>query len=759
MQNVMICPSSEKLRLLKDRKEIQSIQYMTKEEFMSSYYYSYDEHAIYYLMNQYHYHFDVSKVYLENLYFIDLEKKYTHKKLIFLQNLKRELLDKKLLKTSSFFHKQMKNMHFQISSYYDFDLYLEKVLGVSCLKEASPLKNTIYSFTTMENEISFVCSKIRDLLKSGVDIHHIYLCGVDDSYYYLLDKLFRYYHIPLNIPYKRSIYSTKIVQDYLKTKEIDFEHSNEITFKLVSCLNRIIDIEDGSIKQEILIDLLKHTYLDNPVLEDAVEIQDLYSYTFSKDDYVFLLGFNLDCIPMAYQDTSYITDFEKDELDLYDTSYLNKREKINTSYIISNIDHITITYKESTYSQKYYPSNFIKDYSLEVIHNPSISYFYSNTYNQIQLGEMLDDYYIYGEKNPLLDIFYHKYLIPYKSYSNQFRGISHDLFLENIDYPLKLSYTSFNSYHICKFQYYLRYILKLGEYEDLFSSYIGSLYHKILSLCDKDNFDFEYEWNHYLEKRDLSLKEKILLIRIKKDLLELLEVIKKQKYLTGFDLEYHEKELKVDISNDISVTFMGYVDKILYYQKMDDVYFSIIDYKSGMIDTHLEPMKYGLHMQLPIYLYLIYSSNIFSNPIFTGIYYQNILFSYPTWKENYHKEELYLLKGYSTDNIDHLSRFDSTYVESSYIKGLKYDSDKGFSRTSKILDSTMLSEILEFTKNKVLETRDSILSHDFSINPKNYGKENISCGFCPYKDICYYTPNDIVELEKVEDFSFLGGEE
>ena len=118
MQNVMICPNSEKIRLLKDSKDIHSIKYMTKEEFLSSYYFSYDERAIYYLMYQYHYHIDVCKVYLENLYFIDLDKKYTHSKLIFLQDLKKELIKNNLLKLHISFRKQMKNMSFQISSYY-----------------------------------------------------------------------------------------------------------------------------------------------------------------------------------------------------------------------------------------------------------------------------------------------------------------------------------------------------------------------------------------------------------------------------------------------------------------------------------------------------------------------------------------------------------------------------------------------------------------------------------------------------------------
>ena len=33
---------------------------------------------------------------------------------------------------------------------------------------------------------------------------------------------------------------------------------------------------------------------------------------------------------------------------------------------------------------------------------------------------------------------------------------------------------------------------------------------------------------------------------------------------------------------------------------------TIVDYKTGTIDTHIESMKYGLHMQLPVYLYLIH---------------------------------------------------------------------------------------------------------------------------------------------------------
>ena len=44
------------------------------------------------------------------------------------------------------------------------------------------------------------------------------------------------------------------------------------------------------------------------------------------------------------------------------------------------------------------------------------------------------------------------------------------------------------------------------------------------------------------------------------------------------------------------------------------------------------------------------------------------------------------------------------------------------------------------------------------INPKKMNKENLSCQYCPYKDICFMRENNCVELDKVIDFSFLGGE-
>lgn len=766
-QKIIVCPNEEKIKLLKElnhSKSLHSIKFMNKNEFLRRYYFDYGVEAIFYLMEKYQYNIDVCKVYLENMMVIDCTKNYTSSKLNFLKELKQELIDQGYLHFDSSFSNYISDKEVEVSHYYDLDLYEEMTLHTSISIPNVDFNSQVYSFSTMEEEIVFVCSKIRELLRTGISFRNIYLGNVSSDYYYTIEKVFSYFGIPVNIPYQKSIYSTKVVQDYLKTGEIDLDNTkySSIYQKLLTCFEKVnhLDLENKNTK-DILKDLLQHTYLDVPRKRNAVNIVDIFEKSFCEDDYVFVVGFNQDILPKTVQDTQYISDKIKEEVDLYPSSYLNERMKKSTIYLLSKISHLMLSYKLSTPFASFYPSSLIEEYHLPVIHPEVDFYHYSNLYNKILLTEGLDQYFFYGVENQDLKALNSSYSIPYRTYQNQFLGINQDTYLKHLDYPLKLSYTGLNTYNECRFHYYIHSVLKLDEYTPTFAAFIGSMYHEILSLFEKSNFDFESVYNHYLESRDLSVKELVLLVRIKKDLLELLDVLKKQKLLLGYDEVYCEKKVEIPIRDDISVKFIGFIDKILFYQKVDDTYFSIIDYKTGSIDTHIEPMKYGLHMQLPIYLYLLYYSKVFTNPIFTGIYYQNILFSYPSWslKLDKEKKERYYLKGYSTDQVDILSRFDSTFEESEVIKSMKYNPDKGFGPYSKVLDDDTVLKLVQYTKRHIEEKTEEILSGDFKIDPKVYNGENLSCRFCDARDLCFMKEKDLVYLDKVDDLSFLGGDE
>lgn len=764
---LVICPNEEKVKILhslEQQNKLYNIKFMTKQEYLNNYFFTYQDNAILYLMKKYHYKVDVCKVYLKYLYVIDENKIYQNKKINFLQKLKKELIQENLLEYNPAFKEYLKNKKKLVLNYPKLDLYEKKALEVETKDSVEEKELTVTEYKTIEEEVNGVALKIISLIKKNVDINKIYLTNVTSDYFYTIDRIFSYYHIPINLPRKTPIYGTKIVKDYLKDETLDLEQDNKITKKLVSILNSLVSIKDDSKEyHDLLLSKIKSATLSSEEYQDAIQVKDLDQEDFFDDEYVFVLGMNQDNLPKLEKDTDYISDKDKKELDLYTTDEKNKQAKNSLIESLYKIKNLYLSYKLQTPFQSMYPSSIIEEYKIKVVEPEQDNYSYSNLYNELRLGSKLDTYNRYKEVSPMLKELFTHYNIPYQTYDNRFKGINHDTYLENLPYPLKLSYTSINSYNECKFKYYLNYVLKINTYEDTFAAFIGSLYHKILQLYKYPNFNFEESYQKYLEKRELSLKEKVLLVRLKKELLELLEQEKRQDLIFGYNDELHEQKIEIPLKKDIEVIFTGTIDKIMYYKKVEDTYFTIIDYKSGTVDTRLEKLKYGLSMQLPVYLFLINNSKVFDNPIFTGIYYQNILFNYPSFDkkpiEDIKKERI-KLQGYSTDDLSILSRFDPTYENSEVIKSMKY-TDKGFSRFSKVLSDSDVYHIITYTKKEIIKDMNEILQGDFNINPKIYDGKDISCEYCNFKDICYKSQKDVVYLDKVTDLSFLdeGGEE
>ena len=106
---LIVCPSLIKKKILDQyHDKLYSFKFMTKQEFKNHYYFSYDNKTINYLMENYHYHIDVCKTYLESLYVIDLDQKYQNKKLRFLKELKQELIANHLLEFDHLFKEFLK---------------------------------------------------------------------------------------------------------------------------------------------------------------------------------------------------------------------------------------------------------------------------------------------------------------------------------------------------------------------------------------------------------------------------------------------------------------------------------------------------------------------------------------------------------------------------------------------------------------------------------------------------------------------------
>lgn len=746
---IMITPQKCKLEILKKYVgTLKDIKFMTKEEFFSKYYFAYDERAYFYLQKKYHLHLDVCKLYLKNLYFIE-DKTYQSEKLNRLKKIKKELEKEKLLDKSPLFRNYIADKKIIVYHYNELEKYEENVLealSALILKEDAKysLPEVVREAKTLEEEVVYIATEIRKLRKKSIPFSHIYLLNVKEEYYYPLTHIFSAFQIPLGSLSGATLYGTEVVSNYLKTGTLDLKNKTKQKEQVVSVINSLASLEEGETKTAILIDKLRHTKLIEEEKEDCVTVASKEDI-FTEEDYVFLLGMNQELFPSLKQDDDFILDEEKEEVELFTTDEKNQRIKEEAENLLRRIPNLYLSYKLESPFQTFYKSSFIEEKGIKVEKIKNRDYHYSNHYNKILLAEKLDDYDKYGTIGEDMNLLYATYpTIPYHSYDSKFTGVNKHLLKEYLSPSLHLSYTHLQNYYLCGFKYYINHILHLDPYQSTFSSIIGNMFHEALRYMECADFDLDYFFARFLEAGEFSPKEEFFLKLLKKDLKKTLTIIEEQKEYTKFKDKYLEKTLELPCNQDsLKVLLKGTIDKIMYYNNISDTYYAVIDYKSGSFDTDLSKIEFGLNMQLPIYLYLIEKSRLFQNSIFTGFYYQKLLLPKKTFET---EEETLKLEGYSCEDPMILEKFDNSYQKSELIKGLAIKQDGTFSARSKLLSIDDIESLLQKVEEKVLEARDDILEGKFTINPKYLNKENISCKYCKYHDLCFMTEKDLVYL-------------
>ena len=715
-------------------KILKPIKFMKLDEFLSKYYYSYDEDTISYIMNKYNVKYDIALEYLSNLYYVE-DMTYGISKLDFLVNLKKELDDNKLLRHNDLFHKYLS--HTKIILYdIDMDEFLTKTfkdLDYKCIyPEYNNYQHKVYKFNTISDEINYVAKSIAKLIDSGVETSAIKLTNVGSDYYNTLERIFSLYNLKVNIPYRTKLISYPLVKDFINEyKESDenisiilerYDKDNKIYPELVKVINKYIKYYD----KELMIYKIENSLISSNKYDKGIDIVDYLNYIPNKEDYIFMISFNEGCIPKYTLDTDYITDNISAYVGLNTSVVKNKIIRDKTKKIINNIKNLTITYKERDYKNSCYPSTLCSDYEVTNYVDDNVSY--SELNDKIKLVSSYDDYFKYGYINPNFDILNSNYQINYNSFSNKYQKI------DRVMDKLNLSYSKMNIYNKCAFRYYLSDILKLDIFEENFSVTIGSLVHHIMESCLKNNDNDIHKYvMEYVQDKPLSKKEMFFLKKYEEHLGELLDevILEKEYYL--FNQAMYEERIDIDYGDNIH--FVGVIDKILYYIDGDTTYVALVDYKTGNDQISLKYLKYGLDIQLPIYLYLA-TRLPFKDIKYTGFYLQKFNI----------KDRDYRLVGYSNSNKDTLKVIDKDYDNSRIIKGLKTNKDGSFSRYAKVLSDEEIDTLISDTKNVIDNVIDKIRNNEFTINPKVDNGINLGCAYCKFKDICFKDISDEVNI-------------
>ena len=340
-------------------------------------------------------------------------------------------------------------------------------------------------------------------------------------------------------------------------------------------------------------------------------------------------------------------------------------------------------------------------------------------------------------------------------YDNKYTKIDKNDFNKFINNKILLSYSSLDNYFKCGFKYYLNNILRISPYKETYYTILGNLFHYVLSNAFLDDFDLDKCYDEFLSKQtyEFNNMEKFFIKKAKDELIFVIDTIKKQYKDTNLNNAFYERKVFVDKSTDVKVTFMGVVDKLLYKEENDKTIVCIVDYKTGNTDINIDYAKYGLSLQLPIYLYLSKNMDL-KNVEVAGFYLQKIL-NNEIKKDNKHtylelKEDNLKLVGYTNDNLDILEKLDKNYENSNFIKSLKTTS-KGFSSYSKMINNEEINNLINLVDSKITIARDEILDTNFMINPKKIDNKNIGCEYCEFRDVCFRKENDIVILESGDE--------
>lgn len=748
--SIYIVPNSLKMKLLDilaNSNKIYNITFISLEELEKHYFFDIKEDALLYLLDKTNENIDVLKLMLKSLYKIDINKDYKETKLNNLKSLYLDIKDNNYLIFDKGYKEYLLTKNIFILGYSMLEPYQKEMLdsiNTNYLDITSNLSiDTVYKYHSMKDEIISTALKIRELNSKGISYNKIYLAGIDNNYNYLLKTIFKMFDIPIYLKSTNKITSLISVKDYLKDKDINHIKDINIKSKIMKIESDLNYAKNSKYYDILLKDRLENTGLDSielvesvKILNEAIEVP----YLVSDDEYLFVLGFNQNHLPKIYKDEDYLSDNLKNKCNLNTSTIKNKLSKDSLVKVLGTIKNLTLSYKLTSLTGEYAKSSLLNELNLKEVDSLNYSYNYSKEFNNYRVSSILDTYYKYHEEDK--DFAFLTTNIDtskYTSFDHKFKGINRPIT------PYSLSYSNLDDLAKCPFKYYLKHILKLDSFDENFNTKIGNIFHSVLKDSYSDNFSFEDSLNKALKDNPLDKRESILFKRLETELKETVNYnkqVEKRSFLTEF---YGEKRLEIPLSEH--ATLKGFIDKILFKTFHDKTYYAVFDYKTGSATLNLDYLEDGLYLQLPLYIYLINKSNLFDNPSFVGFFYQYLLQSY---KDKDEQIKNLKLVGYTTDDKIILSYLDEDYETDSFVKGLSVKKDGELSSRSKILSDSELEDIMN-SINKALEKSLKIIdNNEFDIAPKIINNKNISCEFCPFKEVCFVSASDYIYLEKKE---------
>jgi ATP-dependent helicase/nuclease subunit B len=538
---------------------------------------------------------------------------------------------------------------------------------------------------------------------------------------------------------------------------------------------------------------------------DKVTISDIERSRDTTKKFVFILGLNDGVTPSIPKNSSFLSDIERELItEVVGVSLPTNIFKNSSSELALYRAFISYTQKlfvlksqkaedNSTLMPSFLWARLVEDYE-PIIFNKDFVNLTELTINTIKNQKSLPQI---EEIEDIRELFSKLDAIRSDGYFNQNRKLEKKLLDTKFAKQLNTSVSRLESYKKCGYSYFIRYLLKIEENENISYDFrkTGSLVHNLIDSFSKKMVSLGIDWSTledaFIDDSLPKLVEKELLSQfpdtslfnprtkylikklnriVKNAIIHIKEHFIKGDFIPcGYEIEVSEKgipPLQIALEDNTIMQIFGKIDRAdsLYSEdNPDQLFIRIIDYKSSKKEFNFTLIKEGIQLQLLTYLKaLVQNGNEFldfKGEILPGaalyVSFDDSLVSFPYKPASDEVEkklrEKFMLKGLVLNDNSLIYAIDRELSQNASYKSeiceIKTDKAGNFSFKN-ILFLEEFKRLLSECETTLKDIGTNIANGEIPLKPYKYGKET-GCDYCLYKSICLFDP-------KIHQYNYIG---
>ncbi len=204
--------------------------------------------------------------------------------------------------------------------------------------------------------------------------------------------------------------------------------------------------------------------------------------------------------------------------------------------------------------------------------------------------------------------------------------------------------------------------------------------------------------------------------------------------------------LKIPLSNDQWLFLRGCIDRVDLYEKENQIFVKIMDYKSGNTTFDLEGVYYGLQLQLLVYMNAILELMAREHPKKeikpAAMLYYNIKDPFVEKQGDYNEEAIQLeclkklkMSGLVSSNLNIIKHIDHSIEKESHIIPVVLKGEDVVEERSYVANDEKFHALHHFVQKKLIKVGQEILGGNIVVKPVKRG-DKIPCEYCKFHSIC-----------------------